>query len=421
MFLKEIHLKNFRGLNDLSLSFVDSLEKVRNRTVIIGENGIGKTNLLKAIALVTAGSEALGDLLGSSDNWISIGADYCSIKAIIETKDLQERHITLELKKGDSLKSIFFNNSSLNEIDEALNNTKRNYFVIGYGSSRRLNQTVDLASNKERSFRSDRSQNVSTLFNNDSNLHPLTSWAMEVDYQSNGKNLSIITDALNDLLPNVRFHTIDKLNKQLLFKIGKDIIPLNLLSDGYQNMAAWIGDLLYRITTTFKDYKNPLNTRGLLLIDEVDLHLHPKWQRLLLDYIQSKLPNMQLVATTHSALTVQQTNQGELFYLHRDDIGNPQIERFKGTPKQMLIHQLLLSPLFGLITDESMEVEQLKEEYLKLKSRKTPTSNEKKRFSQISKTLETLPQIQRGNMIIEEEQSKLISDLRKELLSTHKK
>lgn len=420
MFLKEIHLENFRGFNSLSLSFNET-GKTRGRTIIIGENGIGKSNLLKAISLVTTGSDALGDLLNSSDNWISIGADSCTIKATIETKDFKERHISLEFKRGDSLKNILFNNSSLNEIDEALNYTKRNYFVVGYGASRRLSQTVDLASYKEKAFRNERSQNVATLFYNDSNLHPLTSWAMEIDYQSDGKNLPIIADALNDLLPNVRFDSIDKINKQLLFKVGKDIIPLNLLSDGYQNVAAWIGDLLYRITETFKDYKNPLNTRGLLLIDEVDLHLHPKWQRLLLNYIHAKLPNMQLIATTHSALTAQQTNQGELFYLQRDDTGTPQIEDFKGIPKQMLIHQLLLSPLFGLTTDESTEVEQLKEEYLHLKNRKTTNTKGKKRFSEISKTLAALPQAQRGNGIVEEEQVKLINDVRKELLSRQKK
>jgi hypothetical protein len=43
--------------------------------------------------------------------------------------------------------------------------------------------------------------------------------------------------------------------------------------------TAWIGDLLYRVTEIFDDYKAPLKTRGLFLIDEVDLHLHPKWQR----------------------------------------------------------------------------------------------------------------------------------------------
>ena len=67
-------------------------------------------------------------------------------------------------------------------------------------------------------------------------------------------------------------------------------------------VAAWIGDLLYRITETFEDYRAPLEARGLLLVDEIGLHLHPSWQRQLLDYISRKLPNFQRVVTTHSPM-----------------------------------------------------------------------------------------------------------------------
>ncbi len=85
--------------------------------------------------------------------------------------------------------------------------------------------------------------------------------------------------ALKDLLPGVSLARIDRENRSLIFETQDGELPLDQLSEGYQNMAAVQGDLLYRITEVYRDYKTPLSARGLLLIDEIDLHLHPVWQR----------------------------------------------------------------------------------------------------------------------------------------------
>lgn len=142
---------------------------------------------------------------------------------------------------------------------------------------------------------------------------------MELDYQDGEAGLTVIRKAPNSFLPGVSFHSIDKCQKQVLFETSDGLVPLEQLSDGYQNMAAWIGDLLFRITETFRDRREPLHARGLLLLDEIDLHLHPKWQRLLYDFVSDKLPNFQVVATTHSALTAQQAGENELFALRRNE------------------------------------------------------------------------------------------------------
>lgn len=97
----------------------------------------------------------------------------------------------------------------------------------------------------------------------------------------------------------------------MIFKTPEGEVPLDDLSDGYQNVAVWVGDLLYRITSTFGDYKSPLKARGVLLIDEIDLHLHTKWQRSLLSFLKNKLPNFQLIVTTHSPMVAQQADDGD--------------------------------------------------------------------------------------------------------------
>lgn len=367
MFLKKLSLVNFKCLSNIELSFEKTGSKNRKWTLILGENGTGKSNILKAIALVTSGSNALGELIGNVDSWIKFNEKSCSIIAELETKKGEERKISLQFNKGDNLSKIISNNKeSLHLIDAAIENADRNYFVVAYGASRRLSN--DVFSNFEKS-RNSRSINVRNLFDNASTLNPLTAWIIELDYRSGIEGINLVKEALHDFLPGISFNSIDKEKKQVLFQTVDGVIPLDQLSDGYQNMAAWIGDLLFRITETFKDYVKPLEARGLLLIDEVDLHLHPKWQRRLLNFVGNKLPNFQVVATTHSPLTAQQADAGELFALKRNDNDVVEIIQFVGSPKSLLVNQLLMAPVFGLETDESYEVQQAKEEYEFLKSK----------------------------------------------------
>lgn len=386
MFLKKLTLENFKCLNNIVLSFEKSKEVNRKWTLIIGENGTGKSNLLKAIALVTSGSNALGELMGNSDSWITNDKDHCTIYAELETKKGEVREITLKFNRGDNFSQIISNNrESLHLIDNAIENAERNYFVVAYGASRRLSNEV--FSNFEKS-RNGRSLNVRNLFDNSSTLNPLTAWIIDLDYRQGEDGLSIVKDALADFLPDISFHSIDKEKKQVLFKTKDGIIPLELLSDGYQNMAAWIGDLLFRITEAFRDYNKPLEARGLLLMDEIDLHLHPKWQRRLLGFISEKLPNFQIVASTHSPLAAQQSSEGELFTLKRNSSDLIELIPFIGSPRELLISQLLMTPAFGLETDESVEIHQTKKEYIELKSKgKMLSAEENKQMKAVTQKL----------------------------------
>lgn len=413
MLLKQLTLKHFRGLDDVSISFIDNLGKPRLQTLLLGENGTGKSTILKAIALIGAGSNSLSELLGNPDEWISFGENSCEIKAVFMTKEKKpkEREISLKINRGDSIKDILVNNTdSLDEIDRALSHTDRNYFILGYGASRRLNKNQSF--NQPSSFyNNDRSANVATLFNSDANLYPLSAWVMELDYRSDGEALESIKNALNEFLINIRFDSIDKQQKTLLFSNGKDLIPIHLLSDGYQNVSGWIGDLLYRIFNTFGDRQNPLMTNGILLIDEIDLHLHPTWQRRLLGYLKTKLPNFQIIASTHSPLTAQQAGEGELIVLNRTQNNQIDAQLFEGTPNKMLLHQVLLSPIFGVQSDESYETEQLKNEYENLKNRK----GSKAQADKLSKRIQAIPQVTRTNMVADAGLVDLLNKINKEL------
>lgn len=368
MFLKNISLVNFKGFHRFNLSFETEQGQIRKQTLLLGQNGTGKSNVLKAIALITSGSEAVLDLLSSPDDWIRHHEKEAVIEADILTQKGEDIHVSFKISRGVSRHDLLlFNQESLNLLDSTLKDEKQHYFVAGYGASRRHNPGGDFTTQKGRFSDAGRVASIYTLFNSDARLNSLSSWAIDLDYRSDGAELEVVKDTLNFFLEGITFHSIDKVNKTLLFQEGSNVIKLESLSDGYQNMAAWIGDLLFRLTDRFHNIKSPLNARGLLLIDEIDLHLHPRWQRKLLDFIRAKLPNMQVIGTTHSPLTAQQAGEGELFALKREN-GKIELTPFIGNPSNLLVHQMLMSPVFGLETDESFEVEHQKEAYRTLKA-----------------------------------------------------
>lgn len=366
MFLRSLSIKNLRSIAELDLSFEQGKKEPRKWTMLLAENGTGKTTLLRAIALVTAGSDALGKLLGDIDSWIRIGANQAEIRAQLSTADGEVRDVALTLSRGDTLGTLLERNrESISLLDAALSHADRNYFVVGYGASRRLATESDAFSfrmGRPHQSSSSRAEAVATLFFNDETLYPLGAWVMQLDYQ--GKNLEVFRSALDHLLPGATFSRIDRKKGQVLFRTPDGEVPLERLSDGHQNVAAWCGDLLRRITDAFPDRKHPLKARGLLLIDEIDLHLHPQWQRKLIDFVSVQLPNFQIVCTTHSPMTAQQVGPGELIVMRRPAPDqSPQLYPFEGDPRLLRIDQLIVSPIFGIETALSRDLELARQEH----------------------------------------------------------
>ncbi len=414
MFLRSIHLKNFKCFDDIELSFAEEDGTIRKWTLLLGENGTGKSALLKAIALVTSGSNALTDLLTDTDDWIRHGEEECMISAVLGMES-GEKEISLSIKRGeDRLDVIRHNEDELAPLDE------ERYLVVGYGASRRLSSSESWRMMAPGMFRAIRADNIATLFNPDAVLTPIETWAMSLDYEYKD-GVHFVQKVLEDFLPGIKFHEIDKKGGRLLFKTPDGIVPLRSLSDGHQCVAAWVGDLLYRITGSFDDipgasddYRSPLEANGLLLIDEVDLHLHPRWQRELLSLLRKRLPNFQVIATTHSPITAQQAGINQLHYVTRRN-GRIEIEQFTGNPRSLLINQLLMTDVFGLESDESLEVQEKKNRYRELRDKEPLSAKERHEFDQLKIYLSERPTGGRSNMRLQEKEIELLQQVQKEL------
>lgn len=365
MKIKRLILKNIRCFKELDMSFESEIDNIRfkdtirRRTIILGNNGSGKSTILRSIALILAGSNSFGELVGDPKNWVNNKSKEGSIEMHLLTANGYDRSLKLVINRNDTLgKLVSKNRESLEILDEALGHATRNYLCIGYGVHRR----VGSSGFKEKSsrFKNPRTENVSTIFSSEASLFPLESWLMDVDYRQGKKGLDAVTKGLNELLPNSEFYQIDKERKVIQFKNKDGIIDFNQLSDGFQITANWLGDLLYRITNEYKDYSDPFKAEFILLIDEIALHLHPAWQRLIIDSISALFPNAQIIGTTHSPFVAQQAKTEELYTIIRTDQNKIDLFHYKNDPRKLLVHQILISDIFGLSTDDSVVVEEYK-------------------------------------------------------------
>lgn len=99
-------------------------------------------------------------------------------------------------------------------------------------------------------------------------------------------------------------------------------LPFAMLSDGQRNMLATVADIAWRAGTLNPQLgEHALKTPGVVLIDELDLHLHPRWQRRVVEDLRRTFPNIQFIVSTHSPFIIQSLRPGQLIDLHQGDTG----------------------------------------------------------------------------------------------------
>lgn len=119
------------------------------------------------------------------------------------------------------------------------------------------------------------------------------------------------------------FHEIEIQEEPLNLTVKKDGCQLSLeqLSDGERSFLAMISDLVRRLVLANPLLCNPLQGSGVVLIDELELHLHPTWQRGVVDKLRRTFPNIQFIVTTHSPFIIQSLRPGELINLDPEEFG----------------------------------------------------------------------------------------------------
>lgn len=231
--------------------------------------------------------------------------------------------------------------------DTRLLEDARQLRCFGYGAARRIGTSSLSEEIDEFGCRS--------LFDDGASLINAEEWLVRADYyaakdSNKEKCRDTVREILLRLLPDVRELEISQETSSPVVKCrtSDGWVTVRDLSLGYQTLIAWTVDLAARLFQRYPDAEDPLACPAVVLVDEIDLHLHPKFQRGLLDFLSDTFKNTQFIATAHSPLVVQAASEkGRLVLLKREGnhvvVANDPVEI-----RHWRVDQILTCELFGV-------------------------------------------------------------------------
>jgi hypothetical protein len=304
--LKSITVENIGPFHSLHLDFTSQWN------LLLGDNGVGKTVLLKAIAAALCGDKADS---ASVARLLRIGAS----KGSIRLKD-ENREYTVELeRKIDGTIQVV--SASLSPI------IYEGWLALGFPALRSV-AVVNPKGPKPLNRKAPSADDLLPLLRGepDNRVADIKQWLVNLDYAiKSGDPLGQARRLMHDFFKVLRLLTpglrldqgqINSKTMEITVVTDSGVVPLELLSQGTGSVMCWIGSLLERLSETGNARDAALNS-ALVLIDELDAHMHPKWQQMFVDTFRQEFKSVQIIATTHSPLLVGSLKPDEIWRLHR--------------------------------------------------------------------------------------------------------
>jgi hypothetical protein len=233
--------------------------------------------------------------------------------------------------------------------ENMFNSTSPAFLVLGYGVTRRVDDAPNFDPEKELRRRSLRYLRVAGLFENNVPLIPLHSWLPPMKSTNRGRYTQVV-HLLDRLLPDEASFAGDFDGSEFCFEMRGVKIPFGAISDGYRGYIGWIADLLYHICKGAPKGAKLVENRGVVLVDEIDLLLHPEWQRTVLQTISETLPNLQFIFSSHSPIIAGSVHKENIFVMDIDSSGAATVEQYNERIYGLNAEQILTSSYFGLRT-----------------------------------------------------------------------
>ena len=310
MHLENIEIKNIKSINNLNMDFESA---AAGWHVLLGNNGSGKSTILQAISLALMGS-SIQQLRENWDNWISFGKSGGQI--YIKGQDIVTKEITIPNESGLRLQRY----TPPNFI--RLVPSSFEPFSLAYGPNRRFEG--DDRYDKDLKTASVKIARHATLFKPGIALPESITWLQTLKFQSlesgNNDTLDRIVRFINNSEALPSHLKISKVNSTGVFLNLKNQGENSIfqLSDGYKSFLSKVLDIIkkihekransngkYRSITIEQDGIEIIDEQGVILIDEVDVHLHPSWQVNIGHWFKKYFPNIQFIVTTHSPIICQ--------------------------------------------------------------------------------------------------------------------
>jgi predicted ATPase len=355
----------------------------------LGENGGGKSTALQALGLLLAGPEGAQKLLPRPQGWLRREDAGGKIGIRIHQDDddpgrhgeTKVRHqfaysftvtgshpLTVNNRRYTEPSIVPAGQKVLSWLREnAFASKGTGWFSVGYGAFRRLTRSTQIiVPSLEPQARF---TNFATQFDESEPLSVFERWMVYLDYriskdgdEKSQKQKELGITAVNRILPeDAKFDSVTS-EGRILFQIGDQKVPTISLSDGYRSIIALAGDLIWRLILGFPDSPDPLCESGVVLIDELDIHLHPKWQRTVAKVLRTIFPNLQFFVATHSPLVAAGAGSDALTLKFDLQNGQSTVKRVENIAA-MSVDRILQSEAFGALSPFSPETEEKIQRY----------------------------------------------------------
>lgn len=340
MHVRSVDIQNLRALQQFSWSLAAE-DDLAGWHVILGDNGSGKSSVLRAVALALVGPDNLHGLRQVGEDWLRKGTKRGTVEVVFErhkgidtfgTQGAPPKLLgaAVRVEETDGKVSIEANTSATIQKHRANRSVwskdATGWFVAGFGPFRRFDGGDTLKGIAPSLAR------VITLFDERFALRDALSWVVDLwvaKQVGQGKQRGLfdrVQGFVNQsgFLPHgaqlARVELDDR--KRVLLTDGAGVeVPIEEMSDGFRSVLSLALELLRQVLLAFEEAQvfdeagHRVLVPGVVLIDEIDAHLHPMWQRRIGDFLVDAFPNMQFLVTTHSALVCRSAGKGSVFLL----------------------------------------------------------------------------------------------------------
>lgn len=325
--IEYIHIKNFKSIDDLKIDFKEDELNKKSWLFLLGENGVGKSSILQAIAIGLKLDEKL-----ITKNLIP---------SLIKKRKQTSEIIIKERNSENIIQTTLVRKTSSIEQKGDFNS-----HIIGYGS---LRLSVDDIENN--SINDTSKISYENLFKPTKALNDVTKWLKSI-HKNDISFFDRIAYSIKQLLPH------DKSDTHLSIKSGEIILGnsdtlFNELSDGYRSTITLAIDIMMKLSEAQSDMDK---MSGIVLIDELGNQLHPRWQMRIVKQLRTVFPNINFIISTHHPLCLRGAEKEEILLLRNIDnqvVTNTQLP----DPASLRIDQILASEFFGLSSLVDPEIE----------------------------------------------------------------
>ena len=380
--LRRLRLENIKCFEDLELDLSDEDGIPRVCTTIVGDNATGKTALLQAIALGCLGPELANQIEDiRTRNFLRNGAEDGAIELEFE--------LSVDSDATPHERDVFCVGLGLNHLKEDFRPLPDNEMMFGpcnstehlaalrrrigfqwglccgYGAFRGLKQwehgpesssQVELAIDRVMSLFKPWSTLIEPVILAEIFQADISSLSKEKAHISHPVRDKIL-ETFREIIPGMEILK-DEHQRKLIEKYD-GVSTLSELSDGCNAMLGLLGHLVRHALELYGWEKDPFEAVGIVLIDEVDLHLHPTWQRKALFQLQRAFPKLQFIVTTHSPLVLGGVPDGQIHVLKRDE--NERVRLLTDAPsvKGWRVDQLFTGVHFDVSSEYDLTTEKL--------------------------------------------------------------